>query len=524
MLGLTEWIVLGIVAVVVTVLGLVIGIWIHRRIGRARLNDAETQAEKLLAEAAKEGELIKKSAAIEAREEWIRAKAEFDKEMWAARQDLERKEQSLADREGHLRRRDEELDRRERELRQGEKRNEERAALIQQRQSELELVLAQQNERLEQISGLTAEAAREQLLRNMEDEARGEAALLARRIREEAQRSAEKEARRLITIAIQRLAAEQSVESTVTVVSLPNEEMKGRIIGREGRNIRAFETATGVDVIIDDTPEAVLLSGYDPVRREVARLALESLVGDGRIHPGRIEEIVEKVGQDVERELRETGERVSLDLGVHGLHDEIIRNLGALRHRTSFGQNVLKHATEVSLLAGMMAAELGLDETLARRAGLLHDIGKAIDHNVEGPHAIIGMEMARRCGEDELIAAAVGGHHGEAEADSAYALLVQAADAISGARPGARRETLEAYIKRLERLETLAESFSGVDKCFAIQAGREIRIMVQQKQVSDEDAVDLAANVAKRIEKELQYPGQIKVVVIREMRAVEYAR
>jgi ribonuclease Y len=300
--------------------------------------------------------------------------------------------------------------------------------------------------------------------------------------------------------------------------------MKGRIIGREGRNIRAFETATGVDVIIDDTPEAVLLSGYDPVRREIARLALEQLVRDGRIHPGRIEEVVEKVGQDVERELRETGERTALDLGVHGLHDELIRHLGALRHRTSFGQNVLKHSTEVASLAGMMAAELGLDETLARRAGLLHDIGKAVDHNVEGPHATIGMDIARRCGENETICAAIGGHHGEIDVDTAYAALVQAGDAISGARPGARRETLEAYVKRLERLETLAESFSGVEKCFAIQAGREIRIMVQQKEVSDEDAVQLASQVAKKIEKELQYPGQIKVVVIRETRAIEYAR
>jgi ribonuclease Y len=522
--GSGNWIITAAVAVIAGLVGFWVGLWIYRRLGKARMIDAELLAEKLLEETRKEAELLKKTAAIEAREEWIRAKGKFDQEMWTARQEAERREQALGERESQLRRRDESIESRERDARQAEKETEQRRVQLQRREGELETLFAKQNERLEQISGLTAEAAREQLLKNLEDEARAEGALLARRIREEAQRGAEREARRIITIAIQRMAAEQSVESTVTVVALPNEEMKGRIIGREGRNIRAFETATGVDVIIDDTPEAVLLSGYDPVRREIARVALENLVRDGRIHPGRIEEVVEKVGQEVERELRETGERISLDLGVHGLQDELIRNLGALRHRTSFGQNVLKHSMEVAHLAGMMAAELGLDENLARRAGLLHDIGKAVDHNVEGPHATIGMDLAHRCGESDLICAAIGAHHGELDADSAYASLVQASDAISGARPGARRETLEAYVKRLERLETLAESFPGVEKCFAIQAGREIRIMVQQKEVGDEDAVQLAANVAKRIEKELQYPGQIKVVVIREMRAIEYAR
>jgi len=521
--GLT-WILVSAGGLLLGLVGFWAGVTLYRRMGRARLNDAEALAAKLLDETRKEAELIKKTAAIEAREEWMRAKAKFDEEMWTARQELERKEQGLGDREAQVRRRDEQIESREREARQGEKETEQKRERLARREAELEQLITSQNARLEQISGLTAEAAREQLLRNLEEEARGEGALLARRIRDEAQRNAERDARRIVTIAIQRLAAEQSVESTVTVVPLPNEEMKGRIIGREGRNIRAFETATGVDVIIDDTPEAVLLSGYDPVRREIARLALETLVRDGRIHPGRIEEVVEKAGQAVERELRETGEHTALDLGVHGLNDELIRHLGALRHRTSFGQNVLKHSTEVAHLAGMMAAELGLDQTLARRGGLLHDIGKAVDHNVEGPHAAIGMEIARRCGESELICAAIGGHHGEMEIDSAYGSLVQAADAISGARPGARRETLEAYVKRLERLETLAESFAGVEKCFAIQAGREIRIMVQQKTVSDEDAVQLAGGIAKRIEKELQYPGQIKVVVIRETRAVEYAR
>ncbi|MFH1143943.1 MAG: ribonuclease Y [Candidatus Eisenbacteria bacterium] len=505
-------------------LGFWIGMWIHRRLGRARLTDAESQAKRILEEARKESELQRKAAAIEAREEWIRAKAKFDQEMWTVRQELDRKEQHLDDREGQLERRGEQLAVREGEVRKLQENNEHQREELQKRRNEVERLAAEENRRLEQIAGLTAAAAREQLLKNLEEDARAEAALLARRIREEAERGAEREARRVITIAIQRMAGEQSAESTVTVVALPNEEMKGRIIGREGRNIRAFETATGVDVIIDDTPEAILLSGYDPVRREVARLAMETLVRDGRIHPGRIEEVVEKVGKDVERELMETGERASLDLGVHGLHPELIRHLGALRHRTSFGQSVLKHSVEVARLAGMMAVELGLDEIFARRAGLLHDIGKAIDHNVEGPHAIIGMDLARRCHEKEEIVMAIGAHHGEAESDSVYASLVKAGDAISGARPGARRETLEAYIKRLERLETLAESFAGVEKCYAIQAGREIRIMVQHKELNDQQATDLAAGVARRIEKELQYPGQIKVVVIRETRAIEYAR
>jgi len=520
----TIWIVMGVAAVVLGLVGFGLGFWIHRRLGRARMRDAETQARLLLEETRKEADLVRKTATIEAREEWIRAKSKFDQEMWDARQELDRKEQAFGDKEAQFRRRLDDTESRERELRQREKEMETSRREVERKQTELGTVLAAQNTRLQEISGLTAEAAREQLLRNMEDEARAEGALRARRIREEAERGAEREARRIVTVAIQRLAAEQSVESTVTVVALPGEEMKGRIIGREGRNIRAFETATGVDVIIDDTPEAVLLSGYDPVRREIARLALERLIRDGRIHPGRIEEVVEKVGREVEREIREAGERVTLDLGVHGLHPDLVRHLGALRYRTSFGQNVLKHSTEVAYLAGMMAAELGLDEALARRGGLLHDIGKAIDHSVEGPHALIGADLARRMHENEEICLAIGGHHGEMESDSVYTVLVQAADAVSGARPGARRETLEAYIKRLERLETLAESFPGVEKCFAIQAGREIRIMVQHKEVNDAAAALLAADVAKKIEKELQYPGQIKVVVIRETRAIEYAR
>jgi len=520
----SEWMTALAAAVVVGVLAFVAGYWTRRQAGRAKLMDAESRSRLILEEAEKEAELRLKTAAVEAREEWFRAKAKFDEELWKSRQELERKEQTALEKETELKRRGEQLQARDRDLRRAEEQNESLRESLEEKGVELERVMSEQNTRLEQISGLTAEAARQELLRNLEDEAQAEAKLAARRIREEAERSAEREAQRIIGIAIQRLAGEQSAESTVTVVNLPNEEMKGRIIGREGRNIRAFETATGVDVVIDDTPEAVLVSGFDPVRREVARQALEKLITDGRIHPGRIEEVAERARRDVERGIRETGERVALDLGVHGLHPELIRHLGALQYRTSFGQNVLQHSMEVANLASMMGAELGTDTSKALRAGLLHDIGKAVDHEVEGPHALIGMDLAQRCNEREEICAAIGAHHGEMDAGSVFAVLVQAADAISGARPGARRETLESYIKRLEKLETLVNAFSGVEKCYAIQAGREIRIMVHHKEIDDAQANELAAEIAKKIEKELQYPGQIKVVVIRETRAVEYAR
>ena len=514
----------GLAVLVIGSLAYALGYWIRRRIGRGKLQDAESRAEQILTEAQKEAELRKKTAGVEAREEWFRAKAKFDEEMWKARQELERKEQGITERETGVQRHTDKLQDKEKELRQGEKALEDTKRDIAERREKIDQLYEEQNTRLEQISGLTADAARQELLQNLEDEVRAESAMTARRIREEAERSAEREAQRIISIAIQRLAGEMSAESTVTVVNLPSEEMKGRIIGREGRNIRAFETATGVDVVIDDTPEAVLLSGFDPVRREVARQALQKLIGDGRIHPGRIEEVVERAQKDVEREIRDTGERVALDLGVHGLHQELIRHIGALQFRTSFGQNVMRHSMEVANLAGMMASELGIDRAPAIRAGLLHDIGKAVDHKVEGPHAIIGMDLAKRCNERPEIAQAIGSHHGEMEATTVFGVLVQAGDAISGARPGARRETIEAYIKRLEKLEALAESFSGVGKCFAIQAGREIRIMVLNEEVGDDEAANLAADVAKKIENELQYPGQIKVVVIRETRAIEYAR
>jgi len=362
------------------------------------------------------------------------------------------------------------------------------------------------------------------LIKNMESDARLEAARMVKDIKDEARKQGDKEAKKVLTLAIQRCAADHVVESTVSVVNLPNDEMKGRIIGREGRNIRAFETATGIDVIVDDTPEAVILSGFDPVRREVARLALERLITDGRIHPGRIEEVVEKVTKELDEQIREIGEETCLDIGIHDLKPELVRLLGRLKYRTSYGQNMLQHSKEVAFICGLMAGELGFDVAVAKRAGLLHDIGKSVDHTMEGTHAGLGAELARRYSEDDLIVNAIESHHEDVEPTSMIAVLVQAGDAVSGARPGARRETLETYIKRLEKLEEIASSFQGVERSYAIQAGREIRIMVQHRKIDDARAEILAAAVARKIEAELKYPGQIKVVVIRETRAVDYAK
>ncbi len=381
-----------------------------------------------------------------------------------------------------------------------------------------------QRTELERISGLTTEQAKEFLLEQVRKEVKHETAVMIKEIETKAKEEADKRAREVITYAIQRCAADHVAETTVHVVNLPNDEMKGRIIGREGRNIRTLETLTGVDLIIDDTPEAVILSGFDPIRREVARIALEKLIVDGRIHPARIEEMVEKAKKEVEVSIKEEGEQATFETGIHGLHIELTRLLGRLKYRTSYGQNVLKHSIEVSYLAGLMASELGIDPTLAKRVGLLHDIGKAVDHEVEGPHAIIGSEIAKKYRESALVVNAIGAHHGDMEPQSLEAILVQAADAISAARPGARRETLEAYIKRLEKLEEIANECEGVEKSYAIQAGREIRIMVKPEVLDDTGCIEMARNVVKQIESELEYPGQIKVNVIRETRAIEYAK
>jgi ribonucrease Y len=506
------------------VAGFIAGMLLHRGAAARQIHSASEKAQTIIEESRREAELARKASALEAREEWLREKERFESDTRRQRaelehqqrdaEDLERKQQREADR---LRREDERLTLERRETSELRRRLEEREA-------ELKKALLEQTAKLERISGLTSTEARRELWKTIEDETRGEAAKLAQRMREAAAREADREARRLILIATQRLAAEQSIESTVTVVPLPNDEMKGRIIGREGRNIRAFEMTTGIDVIIDDTPEAVLLSGYDPVRREVARIALERLISDGRIHPGRIEEVVQKAGEEVAEEIRLTGEKAASEVGVHGLAPDVIEVLGRLRFRTSSGQNVLLHSLEVSRIASMIASELGIDAEIARRAGLLHDIGKAISHEIEGPHALVGMDHLRRHGESSLVYEAVGGHHGDIDGSGVYTVLVSTADAISGARPGARRESLETYVKRLHKLEELADSFSGVERSFAIQAGREVRILVQPKVVGDEAASGLASLIARKIEKDLQYPGQIKVVVIREMRIVDYAR
>jgi ribonuclease Y len=519
-----QTILIVVASLVVAMLLFLLGWYARRRSSESRLMSTESLAEKIISEAKKEAETHKREAILEAKDQWYKAKENFERETQARKADLAKLERRFAEREGNLNRKVDILDKKEGEIRNREKHVGGRERALTDKENELARKVEEENKRLERIAGMTPEEAKRILMSNMEDEAKHEAAQLVRRIREEAQRKADREAREILTLAIQRCAADHVVESTVSVVSLPNEEMKGRIIGREGRNIRSFELSTGIDVIIDDTPEAVILSGFDPVRREIAKVALERLVADGRIHPARIEEVVAKVQAEMDEKIREVGEQVSLDVGVHGLHPELIKLLGRLQYRTSYGQNVLQHSREVAHLASIMAAELGFDPSLAKRAGLLHDIGKAIDHETEGTHTQIGAEMAQKYGENPAVVHAVGYHHDDAVAESAISVLVQAADAVSSARPGARRETLESYIKRLEKLEKIADSFKGVAKAFAIQAGREIRIMVESKEVSDQQAEELSQEIASRVESELEYPGQVKVVVIRETRAIEYAK
>ncbi|MGE5176211.1 MAG: ribonuclease Y [Hyphomicrobiales bacterium] len=499
--------------------------WIaHRRIGEGKVLRSEDLAAKIIREAEREAENQKKSALLEAKDEWFREKSKLDRELQAQKLEVQRAERQLQELETNLNRRAEVLDKKERDQKRLERDLALKSETLDARDAETARVVAEQNARLQRISGMTAEEAKLQLITNMENEARVEAAKRLQEIREETTRSAEKEAREILTLAIQRCAADHSAETTVSVVHLPSDEMKGRIIGREGRNIRAFETATGIDVIIDDTPEAVILSGFDPVRREVAKRSLERLITDGRIHPARIEEIVQKAQKEVDEQILELGEEAVLDVGVHGMHPEIIKLLGRLQYRTSYGQNILQHSKEVAWICGVMAAQLGFDVQLAKRAGLLHDLGKAVTHEVEGAHAQISMDFCAKYGEPEEVVKAVGYHHHDPTAENLYAVLVMAADAVSGARPGARRESIENYVKRLEALEKIADSFPGVEKSYAIQAGREVRIMVEPKNVDDARALQLAGDVARRVERELQYPGQIKVVVIRETRAMDYAR
>lgn len=494
-----------------------LGITYRKKFAETKIGSAETEAERILVEAKKAAEGEKREALIQAKEEIHKNRVELDKEMKERRNEILRLERRLVQKEESLDKKVEMLEQREETLNKKDKE-------IQVLQEGIANLQKKQIEELERISGLSTDEAKEYLLRNLENEVKVEAAIMIKDLEARAKEEADKKAKEIIAGAIQKCAADHVSETTVSVVPLPNDEMKGRIIGREGRNIRTLETLTGIDLIIDDTPEAVILSGFDPIRREVARIALEKLILDGRIHPARIEEMVDKARKEVEATIRQEGERATFETSVHGLHPELVRLLGRLKYRTSYGQNVLTHSIEVSRLAGLMAAELGLDVNLARRAGLLHDIGKAVDHEMEGSHVTIGADLAKKYKENSDIVNAILAHHGDVEPTSTIDILVQAGDSISAARPGARRETLETYIKRLEKLEEIANSFNGVEKSFAIQAGREVRIMVKPEDVSDAEMVLIARDIVKKIEEELEYPGQIKVNVIREIRTVEYAK
>lgn len=513
-----------LIAIVCLVGGGLVGAMMRRKSSETKLADAEREATRLLEAARKEADTTRKEAEIQAKDAVFQAKAEWENEVRERRSELQGQERRLVQKEENLDRKIEQVDNREQELQRRDQQLNERDRLLQERNTEIDRLVTEQRDKLEQIAGLTAEEAKQQLMAAMESEARHDAARRIRQIEDEAKENADKKAKNILSLAIQRYAGDYVAEKTVSAVPLPNDEMKGRIIGREGRNIRAIEAATGIDLIIDDTPEAVIISGFNPVRREVARLSLERLITDGRIHPSRIEEVVKKAEQDVENTIREAGEQATFDVGVHGIHPEIVKLIGRLKYRTSYGQNVLQHSLEVAFLCGIMAEELGLNAKQAKRAGLLHDLGKAVDHEVEGSHALIGADLARKYGENPQIVHAIAAHHEEEKPDSILANLVQAADALSGARPGARREMLETYVKRLQDLERIGTSFGGVTSCFAIQAGREIRVMVSSDDVSDDQSHVLARDIAKRIENEMTYPGQIKVNVIRETRAIEFAR
>ena len=497
-----------------------LGIALNKAIQKAtksKVDSLKNEAEAVLENAKKEAEAVKKESILEAKEEVHRLRNDLDRDSRERRNELQRLERRLIQREELLDKKGDTLQKKDDALN-------ERIIEIDNMEVEVKKLGEQRRIELEKISGLSSEEARQILLEEIKKEITHDAAVMIKEIESRAKEEADKKAREIITTAIQRCAADHVSETTVHVVALPNDEMKGRIIGREGRNIRTLETLTGVDLIIDDTPEAVILSSFDTIRREVARMALEKLIVDGRIHKARIEEMVEKSRKDVENDIKEEGEQAALETSVHGLHPEIIKLLGRLKYRTSYGQNVLKHSIEVSYLAGLMASELGLDVTLARRAGLLHDIGKAVDQEQEGPHAVIGGDLAKKYHESPIVINAIAAHHGDVEMESLEACLVQAADAISAARPGARRETLESYIKRLEKLEEIANSYEGVEKSYAIQAGREIRIIVKPEQIDDLGAIELARNIVKSVEEQLEYPGQIKINVIRETRAVDFAK
>ncbi len=493
------------------------GINHRKKVAEAQYGSAEAKARRIVDDAIKEAEGIKREAKLEVKEDIYKIKSDLDKEVKDRRNELSRLEKRVLQKEETLDRKSEQFEKKEQSLT-------DRDNALRKEKERVEVIKQQHLSELERISGLTPDQAKEHLLKSVEEDVKHETAMLIKEAEARAKEDIDKNARKVLANAIQRCAADHVAESTVSVVSLPNDEMKGRIIGREGRNIRTLETLTGIDLIIDDTPEAVILSGFDPIRREIARVALEKLIVDGRIHPARIEEMVDKAKREVNNMIREEGENATFDAGVHGVHPELVKLLGKMKFRTSYGQNVLKHSIEVSQLCGIIAGEIGLDVRLAKRAGLLHDIGKSVDHEVEGSHVTIGANLCKKYKENSTVINAVEAHHGDVEPESLIAVIVQAADTISAARPGARRETLELYVNRLTKLEEIADNFKGVDKSFAIQAGREIRVMVVPDQINDDEMVILSRDVAKEIEGQLEYPGQIKVSVIRETRAIEYAK
>lgn len=506
-----------IISAITACISFFLGVYHRKKIAESTINSAELEAKKILSEAISEAQSKKNAILIEGKDEVHKLRTDAEKELAEKRKDIQRQERRLLQREESIDKKVDNLDSKNEELNKKSK-------LIDEKLKEIDEIKQKQFKALEKISGFSIQQAKEYLLDNLDEELVHEKAVKILEIEQKTKDEAEKKAREIISLAIQRCASDHVAEATVSVVPLPNDEMKGRIIGREGRNIRAIETLTGVDLIIDDTPEAITISSFDPIRREVARISLENLITDGRIHPARIEETIERAKREVEQSVKTEGERAVLSTGVNSLHPELIKLLGRLRYRTSYGQNALEHSLEVAHLAGLMASELGLDPTLARRAGLLHDIGKALDHEVEGSHIEIGVDVAKKYRENDTVIHAIHAHHGDIEAKTIIACLVQAADAISAARPGARRENLENYVKRLEKLEAVASSFNGVDRCFAIQAGREVRIMVKPEVVNDERMAILARNICKKIENELDYPGQIKVSMIRESRITEYAK
>ena len=517
-------IIISILLALVLIVGIVVGYLIRKSIAEAKISSAENLAQQIVDEANRNADAAQKEALLEAKEKSHVFRQEAEEELRERRFEIQKQEDRIVQREEILDKKSITFDKREVSLEKREESLTEKQQQIEEMESKVEALIAKQHTELERISGYTTDQAKQIILTNVENDLKQQTAVMIKEAENRAKEEGDKKAKHILSLALQRCAADHVAETTVSVINLPNDEMKGRIIGREGRNIRTLETLTGIDLIIDDTPEAVILSGFDPVRREIARLALEKLVQDGRIHPARIEEMVDKARREVDEHIRELGEEATFEVGVHGLHPDVIKILGRLKYRTSYGQNVLKHSMEVAYLSGLLAAELGEDEMLARRAGLLHDIGKAIDHEVEGSHVEIGKELAVKYKEHPVVINAIASHHGDEEATSIISVLVAAADALSAARPGARSETLENYIKRLEKLEEISNAFEGVDKSYAIQAGREVRIMVKPDEIDDASATHIARDIRKRIEGELEYPGHIKVTVIRVTRSVEYAK